>query len=154
MKTGCEYAFHQLGAKAVIFMDADNQHDPKELRQFVHELNRGHTVVFGVRNHQKMPMVKSVFNSFATALFLVLFGRSIPDIPSGYKAMTRRAYQKLRWESRGYEVEMEIAVRVAKFNIPFAEVKISTLYHDLSKGMTMLDVLGMLSHIISWRISI
>jgi len=40
MRTGAEFAFDQ-GADAIIFMDADCQHDPKEFPEFANSLTRG-----------------------------------------------------------------------------------------------------------------
>ena len=56
LKTGCDYAI-QLGAKKIIVMDADGQHDPKEIPEFMTSLN-SHDIVFGCRKIPKtMPWV-------------------------------------------------------------------------------------------------
>jgi len=66
------------------------------------------------------------------------------DIPSGFKALTREAYEKIKWKAMDYGVEMEVAMRVAKQKLPFTTVKISTIYRSLDHGMTILDVLRMI----------
>lgn len=42
MRTGADYAFNQLKADYVIFMDGDGQHDPNDLKHFFALLNQQH----------------------------------------------------------------------------------------------------------------
>lgn len=154
LKTGCEYAFKTLKADAVVFMDSDDQHDPTELPLFFKEL-QNNSVVFGVRAFDdKMPLIRIMGNRIASVLIYFLFGSYIPDIPSGFKAMTANAYKQLAWNSSDYAVEMEIAAKTAKYKKRFAVVQIKTIYHDLERGMTILDTLRMITKILSWRISL
>lgn len=154
LRTGCDYAFNHLDAEAVIFLDSDDQHDPAEIPKFAEALDR-HQVVFGVRKFStdSMPLSRFLGNKIGSALITLLFGRYIPDIPSGYKALKKRAYQLLRWDALGYEVEMEIAVGVAKKKLSYATVEIETIYHDKEKGMDVLEAINILMQIVKWRIT-
>lgn len=154
LKTGCDYAFEVCDADAVIMMDADDQHDPAHIPTFIQALQEGNPLVLGIRDHQQMPFFRRAFNQLSSELVKYLYGQYVPDIPSGYKAFTKDAYQQLRWEAKTYEVEMEIAVRAAKMHVSFVTLPIATIYHDFSRGMTMLDVLSALGHIITWRIGL
>ena len=156
MKTGTEYAFQKLNAEAVIFMDADDQHNPLELLEFIKQLKKGHSVIFGIRkfSEKDMPFHRFLGNKIASALVSLLFHNYIPDIPSGFKAFTKDSYRKIRWKSQGYEVEMEIAVNVAKARLPYTTVEIETIYHDFDKGMNILDGLAVLFNLLKWRIGI
>jgi glycosyltransferase involved in cell wall biosynthesis len=151
MLTGCEYAFKKLNASAVILMDSDDQHDPKIIPHFIDKLNQGAQVVFGVRSLVTLPGMRRVGNLFASLFVWLLFGKYYPDIPSGYKALTKQAYKHLKWNSSGYHVEMEITTRAAKANLSEAQVEIPTIYHNYDKGMTLLDTLDMFFHLLSWR---
>ena len=151
MKTGCEYAFRKLGASAVIIMDGDDQHAVGDIAQFTRALKDGAEVVLGVRTMDaKMPLYRLLGSKFASILINLLFGRYIADIPSGFKAFTRQAYQKLRWHSAGYEVETEIAVRLAKSRLPYTEVPISTIYHGKEYGFNLLDAARILLKLPYW----
>jgi len=146
LKTGCDYAFKHLEAEAVIIMDGDGQHDPSDLSAFVRELKKGAEIVHGVRTmNTHMPLNRLLGNKLMSIIINVLFHRYIADIPSGFKAMTKKAYQALRWHSSGYEVETEIAVRIAKSRLEYTEVPISTIYHGKDYGFNLLD---------AWRILI
>lgn len=140
LKTGCDFAFSKLKADAVIIMDGDDQHMVEDIKLFEKELKSGAQVVLGVRRMDaKMPLMRLVGNKSMSILINILFGRYIADIPSGFKAMTKSAYKLLRWQSSGYEVETEMAVRIAKSKLKYSEVSISTVYHDKEYGFNLLD---------------
>lgn len=140
LKTGCDYAFKKIGAEAVIIMDGDDQHAVSDLKLFKRELGRGAQVILGVRQMDaKMPLMRILGNKGMSILLNLLFGRYIADIPSGFKAFTKSAYKQIYWQSSGYEVETEIAVRIAKSKLKYAEVPISTVYHDKDYGFNLLD---------------
>lgn len=140
LKTGCEYAFNKMAADAVIIMDGDDQHEVEDLPSFVKALRGGAEIVLGVRNlDAKMPLMRVLGNKSMSVIINLLFGHYLADIPSGFKAMTKKAYRELRWHSSGYEVETEIAVRIAKSKLPYVEIPISTLYHDKDYGFNLLD---------------
>ncbi len=154
MLTGCLYAFRKLDADAVIFMDADDQHDPVHLPEFAKKLTKD-DVVFGVRNMGvNMPLTRFLGNKMASVILNLLFGAYIPDIPSGYKAISRKVFNQLEWKSNGYEVETEIAMKVAKQHIPFGTVEIRSIYHDRDKGLTLIDALHITASIIQWRLGL
>ena len=155
LRTGCDYAFTKLGADAVVFLDADGQHNPRELKKFFGELKNGAELVFGVRKFSStMPLMRLVGNRFASIALNILFGYYIPDIPSGYKALIRQRYDLLRWASNGYEVEAEIATKAAKHRLPFRIIEIDTIYHDTDKGMTALDGLHISQCMLKWRLTL
>lgn len=152
LKTGCDFAFDELRASAVILLDADDQHDPAELESFSEALKAGNGLVLGVRQFDRtVPWLKRVGNTFASMLVKLFFGKFIPDIPSGYKAFTRSVYQKLAWQTTDYAVELEMSIKAAEKSIPFAIVPIKTIYHDFDKGMTMLDTIALLKQILAYR---
>ncbi|HCR81187.1 MAG: hypothetical protein UY13_C0002G0298 [Candidatus Pacebacteria bacterium GW2011_GWB1_47_8] len=155
LKTGCDYAFNFLKAQAVILMDADDQHNPAEIPLFVQQLRKGSQVVLGARSlFSKMPLVRKIGNAFTSAVMLILFWRYIPDILSGYKAFTRRAYRKLYWEATDYSVELEIAAKIAMNRLQFSLVSIKTIYHDLDRGMSIIDAIKVALKIVSLRLGL
>jgi glycosyltransferase involved in cell wall biosynthesis len=155
LKTGTEYAFGELGADAIVIMDADSQHNPKELPHFFAKLKKGNQVVLGTRDiNQKMPYIRAQWNRSVSFLIWLFFGVYIHDIPCGYKAFTKRAYKLLKWQSNNYAVEMEIAARIGKYKLEFVTLPIETIYQDTDRGMTMLHAVGMMGQVINWRLSL
>lgn len=155
LTTGIEYAFAQ-GAKAIVMMDADGQHDPGELKKFTKLLSAGYQVVFGSRRPSlDAPLVRLLGNKFASIYINLLFRIYVADILSGYRALTYRAYQKLKWTSARYGVETEMVARLGKVRneLKFTEFPIETLYIDKYKGVTILDAIRILIDSVWWKLS-
>lgn len=151
LKTGCDYVFKKMGAESVIIMDGDDQHEVEDIKPFIKELKKGSQIILGVRNlDAKMPLMRVLGNKSISILINLLFGRYIADIPSGFKAFTKTAYKKIRWQSPGYEVEAEIAVRIAKNKLAFTEIPISTVYYDKEYGFNLIDAIRLLIRIPLW----
>lgn len=152
LKTGCEYALEQ-GAETVIFMDSDAQHSPEQLTSFVKAIEAGSQVVLGARTFgPQMPLIKIITNRLASVFVYLLFGTYIPDIPCGYKAMTKSAFHRLKWTATGYDVELEIAVLLAKKKCKFVTVEVPTVYVDRVRGFQFLDSIKLLSKLVVWRV--
>jgi glycosyltransferase involved in cell wall biosynthesis len=137
MKTGAKYAFEH-GYDAVVFMDSDGQHSPSDLSSFLTKLNSGSDLIFGSRNlSMGVPLVRYLGNKIASLVVSLLFGIYVSDLLCGYRALTKKAFTKLNWESRGYGVETEMAVLAAVKRIKHTEVPVETIYHDQVKGVTI-----------------
>lgn len=150
-KTGVEAAFVQ-GADAVITVDADGQHDPRYIPQFITKLGQGYDIVFGSRNLGfNVPLVRYLGNKVGAVLINILFGIYRGDLLCGYLAFTKKAYGKIQWESTHYGVETEIVVKTGKNKLKYAEVPIEAIYLDKYKGATLLDALALLPSIIKWK---
>jgi glycosyltransferase involved in cell wall biosynthesis len=155
MKTGCEYAFLH-GADAVIFMDSDGQHEVRDLPKFIEALNTGkYDVVLGTRNYSfGVPLVRYLGNKFASVVMAALFHTYVSDVICGYRAMTKKGYEKIKWDSDGYGVETEMVARMGKNRASFCEVPVATIYHDNVKGVTLLDAIGILGDVLKWRLTL
>ena len=92
MKTGCDFAVNS-GGKAIIVIDADGQHEPKEIPNFMKELETK-DIVFGYRVSRKgMPTVFKFGNWFINKMVKLLFRMDLRDTQSGYRAFTSKAYE-------------------------------------------------------------
>lgn len=152
LKTGCEAAI-TLGASAVILMDSDGQHKASDLPKFIEKIDSGsYDVVFGSRNlSMGVPFVRYIGNKFASVLINLLYGIYISDLICGYRALTKKAFEKINWESAGYDVETEIVVRASLLKLRYCEVSVETVYYDKFKGVTILNALSILLNVIKWR---
>ena len=149
MKTGMKIAW-KLGGEAIIFVDADGQHNPKYLSKFIKELNR-YPVVFGYRElNSKSPWIRRYGNKFAGWLIRVLFDIKRKDLLCGFLGFRKEIYKKIIWKSTRYGIETEMATKVGKNKIPFSEIKIDTIYIDKYKGVTIFDAFKILFRIPFW----
>lgn len=154
MRTGAEFAFDQ-GADSVIFMDADCQHDPKEIPVFEQYLDDGYDLVFGSRRPGiNVPLSRFLGKKFTSVYVNLVFGVYITDILSGYRALDRKAYELVRWESDRYAVETEMVARLShhKRELSWVEFPIETIYMDKYKGMTAIDAVRLFISSIKWKV--
>ncbi len=149
MKTGAQVAW-KMGAEAVIFIDADGQHNPKYLPEFIKKLN-DYPLVFGYRVLDKnAPWIRRTGNKIAGWFIGNLFKIKRKDLLCGFMAIRKDVYKKVRWQSCRYGVETEIATKVGKNKLPFSELKIDTIYIDKYKGMTLFDSFKIFLKIPGW----
>ncbi len=153
LKTGCDAAV-QLGAEYIVCIDADHQHQPEMIPQFISALQEQNIdVVFGVRQfNNRMPFMMLFGNKFLSVVINILFRVLVHDTQSGFRAFTAKAYDQLRWKSSGYEVETEMIVRMSQYQLRYREVDIDTIYHDNYKGTTALDGIRILAQIFKWKL--
>lgn len=151
VKTGCDYAIKK-GAKKIVLMDSDGQHEAKDIKRFLKAL-KDKDVVFGYRSFdQKMPITMRFGNIFLTRFSQTLLGIKVKDTQAGFRCFTAEAYKKIRWHSRDYGMESEMIVRAAKHKLKFSQIKINTIYHDAHKGTTPLDGFKVLFNMLRFKI--
>lgn len=153
MKTGILMA-QQLHCDAVVFLDADGQHDPAEIPKLCSPLQNGSAqIVFGVRAfHGSMPIVAKLGNIFLTKILQFLFGVRVHDTQSGFRAFLLSVYPQLAWTSPRYAVETEMIVNAGKAHIRFQEVDIQTIYLDKYRGTTLFDGMRIFLNMLTWRL--
>ena len=152
LKTGCEYAIKK-GAEKIVALDADGQHDPKEIPEFVKALNNAN-IVFGYRRLNKnMPFVLRYGNWFIFFMTKLLFGLKIIDTQCGYRAFKSRVYNKIKWDAQDYSMESEMVANTGKAHLKYSQIPIETIYSDKYKGTTVIDGFKIVLNMIWWRFS-
>lgn len=152
LKTGCEYAIKKR-ADYIILMDADAQHNPKEIPNFIKNLNNA-DIVFGYRKITKhMPPILRFGNWFIRGTINLLFNIKINDPLCGYRAFKSRIYKKIRWNSLDYSIESEMATKAGKRHLKYKEIPIQTIYSDKYKGTTIIDGVKIVLNMLWWRLA-
>jgi glycosyltransferase involved in cell wall biosynthesis len=62
-------------------------------------------------------------NTLLTGLVRIIFGRTITDMLSGYRVLSRRFVKSFPVLSGGFEIETELTVHALELGLPIAEVK-------------------------------
>jgi glycosyltransferase involved in cell wall biosynthesis len=115
----------------VVTLDADGQHPPEHLPDFVRAAEAGADLVLGRRSRSgAMPIARRFANSFSSGWASALAGQQISDSQCGYRLYTRAVLERTPVTPGRYEVESEIAVRAARLGFRIAEVEIPTVYGD------------------------
>lgn len=151
-KTGCDYAYRK-GYKKIILMDADGQHEAKEILHFL-EAIKEKDIVFSYRSFNKnMPLIFKIGNLGINRLNKFLFKIDLKDTQSGYRAFNSKAYKQIRWQSPDYGMEAEMVANVGRKKLNYTQIPIKTIYSDNYKGTTILDGLKIGIKMLWWRLS-
>tara|TARA_Y100000310_G_scaffold149558_1_gene148916 strand:- start:3686 stop:4348 length:663 start_codon:yes stop_codon:yes gene_type:complete len=152
LKTGCDYAAKNK-ADIILVIDADAQHNPKEIPKFLKKIE-DHDIVLAYRKQKKnMPSILKLGNWFINKTISFLYGIKIKDSQCGYRAFTRKAYKKLRWKASDYSMESEMIAKIGKYRLGYTEVPIETIYSDKYKGTTMLDGIKIVFNLLMWKLN-
>lgn len=151
LKTGCEYAV-QHGAQNIVVLDADGQHEPKEIPHFLKALEQ-HDVVFSYRKvPDTMPFMMRFGNTFINRALRTIYDVNVQDSQCGYRAFTTAVYPKIKWDAQDYYVETEMILRVGKNKLKHTSIPIETIYADKYKGTTVLDGVKIVAKMIGGRV--
>ncbi len=117
------------GFEAVIFLDADGQHDPAELPAFMAAAG-GADIVLGCRSFdaQKMPFARRNTNRAMRWVLSRLAGQELGDTQSGYRLVRAGLWPKIRPQSGRFAAESEMLVKAARAGAKIVNVPIRTIY--------------------------
>lgn len=132
LKTGYAWAV-QEGLDRVFTMDADGQHLPAEMQDFLDAADReGYDVVVGTRmaSTGDMPWLRKATNRFTSWVVSRLCGCTIPDSQNGFRLFRVDGLRGLALKTSRYDSESEILVRLARRGRAIGSVPVSTVYGD------------------------
>lgn len=134
LRKGFEKAL-ELGATTVITLDSDGQHKPEEIPILLGELGKGYGLVIGSRYAGKFYTIpRNVLGNYGLnfVINLLSYGplnllrhKWLGDTQSGFRAIKADALEKMKLESRRYEIESELCFEAAVNKIPVKEIPIT-----------------------------
>lgn len=130
-----KYAMQEMRADVVMEMDADFQHNPKELPKFIKKIEEGYDYVIGSRFTKGGSIPKEwgfrrKFLSMGGNIFskVVLGIYNVSDFTSGFKASRVRNYlDKLDLDSvrsKGFAYKIDLLYKMYKLGAKIAEIPI------------------------------
>ncbi|PIR43560.1 hypothetical protein COV24_01925 [candidate division WWE3 bacterium CG10_big_fil_rev_8_21_14_0_10_32_10] len=143
---GMDYAFDQMRASYVFQFDADLQHDPLKIRDFITLLSKGNDIVIGTRYRkgggipEEWTFVRK-FLSRGGNLFtrIVFMQKNITDWTSGYSAISKKLFKDIRNElsvERGYN--FQISLKKSAVNKGYIPVEIPYVFKERDYGTSKL----------------
>lgn len=129
MRAGFRYALEN-GYEAIITLDADRQHNPEEIPDFLACYQRTKAdLIIGERDFRKMPTIRRISNTIGRAMFSWALGQKDRDNQSGYRLISSRLMEKLIGSTeRGFEFEVEMMAVCVKLGYRLEWVTIQTIY--------------------------
>lgn len=134
--TGLRYA-EKNGYDIAVTMDADGQHDPKDiLRGIDHLLTTSSDLVIGSRliDSSGMSKIKVIGNKGLSVITWLLFGIRSTDSQSGLRVFSKKALDTLYWKASGYEFASEMLWRAHQQKLLITEFPIKAIYTKYSKS--------------------
>ena len=148
----------ELDADLIVTMDADGQHDPADIRTLIRALKDGdYDVALGTRpiSLQTMPWSRYIANSLSYLVVAMLYGRSLDDAQSGFKAFTRHAVETMELSANGYEICSEIVGEIFSKRLRYRSVPIQAIYTEYSqrKGQPFLNGVNIILRLLAGRLT-
>ena len=134
----------ELKSKFTITLDADLQHAPKLIPEFIESLN-DFDLIIGKRKifESDMPFHRRLSNLLTSKLLSLKTGRKILDSQSGFRAFKTEILEYVLPKFNGFEAESEMIVRICRMNYSIGYVDIPTIYgDDNSKMKSIPAILG------------
>lgn len=131
LKTGFARALAMPHVQAVVTLDADGQHDPKHLPEFIRAFRESSVdLIIGCRalRWPLMPLFRVISNRLTSALISWRVGVRIADSQSGYRLHSRRLLEQVTLDTGGYETESELLLKAARAQMKLGFIPITTIY--------------------------
>ncbi len=124
------------GCDFIVTLDADLQHAPELIPEFI-KLLKEYDVVVGNRLHtlNRMPIQRIVSNKLTSWMLSKKVGFKIKDSQSGYRAFKRDVIKDILPIETGFEAETEMLIKAVSNNYGIGFVDIPTIYNDNKSKM-------------------
>lgn len=117
------------GFELIVTLDADLQHDPKFIPDFLNALIN-YDIVIGnrLKNLKDMPLQRRISNKLTSYLLTKKTGQKINDSQCGFRAFRSEVLRKIKTNYTGYEAESEILIKAARNGFKIGFIDIPTIY--------------------------
>jgi glycosyltransferase involved in cell wall biosynthesis len=129
LRAGFRWALDR-GYEAVLTLDADGQHDPNEIPEFLRAYAEHRAdLIIGARDFDQIPWVRRLANTLGRWTFSWALGQPVLDNQSGYRLISRRLLEAtLSSRESGFEFEVEMIVTCVELGYALEWVSIRTIY--------------------------
>jgi len=144
------------GYDAVISMDADGQHDSREIPRFIapHQTDP-QAVIVGSRMHASNKIPRARYNSMHIARFFISYAANqfVEDTQCGYRVYPLSLIEKVSLTQGRYVTESELLIKAGDSGGRITTIPIGTIYGDhVSHFRPVLDVTFITAYIISYQL--
>ncbi len=152
--------FAMTKGEVVIVQDADLEYDPSEISRVIAPIISGKAeIVYGVRFSKHSPLdiayyLHYVANKAITLFSNILSGQRLSDIQTCYIAFRGDLVRRMVITSKKFGFEVEATAKVAKLNLPVAEVPITykARTYEAGKKLARTDGFAALWYIFKYNV--
>jgi dolichol-phosphate mannosyltransferase len=155
---GMTYAIEKLNAEVVFEMDADLQHDPYKVPEFIKKIEEGNDMVLGNRYSnggsipENWPFLRKVFSVVANIFVRTVFTKfSIHDWTGGYRALKKEVFLKEKSELnnyKGYIFQISFLHKAVRDGFKIGEVPFH--FSDRTLGSSKIAPLGYILDVVKY----
>jgi glycosyltransferase involved in cell wall biosynthesis len=151
---------HNMGCTAAVMLDADGQHDPREIPRVAGMVMNGQAdLVIGsrfLRKNNGIPRYRQIGQKTLDLFTNIGANSMVTDSQSGFRAISCKALENLDFRSDGYNVESDMINHFTKLGLIIQEVPISVKYdvpnkHKKNPVSHGVGVLTQLVNLIGYR---
>ncbi len=132
LKTATRYFLtNRTDGLGVVTVDADGQHLATDIVAVCEAMKKENKIVFGCRDflQSDVPARSRFGNRFTVGVMRLFFGMKLSDTQTGLRAIPAEYLPELAdVQGDRYEYETHVLFHINRKEIPFSEVKISTVY--------------------------
>jgi len=155
---GMTYAVEKLGADVLFEIDADLQHDPHKIPEFIKKIEEGYDMVVGNRYSdggsipENWPLARKIFSVVANIFVRTVFAKfSIHDWTGGYRALKKEVFlkEKSRLNNyRGYVFQISFLHKAVRDGFKIGEVPFH--FRDRTLGNSKIAPLGYIIDVVAY----
>jgi glycosyltransferase involved in cell wall biosynthesis len=122
----------EIGADITVTLDADGQHDPREIPRLVQAMHTsGADIVVGSRFMKENDANNGVppYRALGNRILSMLTDRHVSDTQSGFRAYSKAAIYHLRPTENGMGVDSEILMKAKENGLKTIEIPINVSYN-------------------------
>lgn len=153
-----DYAVEKLDAQVMFEIDADLQHDPHKIPQFLKKIDEGYDMVIGNRYSDggsvphNWPLIRKIFSIAANLFVRTVFTKfSVHDWTGGYRALRREVFLKEKdklTNYRGYIFQISFLHKAVRDGFRIAEVPFH--FSDRTLGNSKIAPFGYILDVIAY----
>jgi len=154
------YAIDKMGADVVFEMDADLQHDPVKIPDFLKKIDEGYDMVLGTRYSgggsipKHWPLIRKIFSVFGNLIVRTIMMRfSIHDWTGGYRALKKEVFLKEKaelTEFKGYTFQVSFLHKAIRDGFKIGEVPFH--FGERNEGDSKIAPLSYIVNLLSYVI--
>jgi len=114
----------------LVLLDADSQHNPREIPNIIKPILNGSDLVIGSREAQadKTPFYRRIGQKILLRSVSTISKQKLTDSESGFRALSSKAISEIHLTENGFAVESEMLAKATEKGLKIAEVPISNIY--------------------------